>query len=549
VLKGALNSNEKAVELKKVLTKDNRDPLPLSPVEGLALMVLSDLSQRAYKNIRTTAKDHNANIYPSQENILQARNDCYPDLISIEDWKAEIPVQELLNHTCFRLLHLDSIKEELAKLKLKNDSKIHCILNCKWGFDGSSGQSQYKQRFSSTEENFSDSNLFSTTLVPLDLSFGDVSLWRNQTTSSTRFCRPIRIQYIKETEQVLKNEQAYIQNQIDRLEELLVEIPLENGSKVELSISFSMKLTMIDGKAANAICGIKSAQICNICKCSPKEMNRRTENKIHQINPNSIELGLSPLHLWIRFFENIIHISYRIDIKSWQIRAENKQACLEKKLDIQKKFRSQLGILVDFPKDSGSGTSNDRNTARRASKEYKVFARITGVDENLIKRYYVILSVVNSNHKINITKFEEYCSQTFKLYVEKYDWFYMPASVHKVLIHSAKIISNFSLPIGMYSEDAQEARNKDNKNYRLHHARKIDRKKTMEDQFHYLLKTSDPIISTIILDGYTDVLYQINDENDYENDQSSQIEDEMSNDESAKQIEDSNLDLPNDFYY
>ena len=78
-------------------------------------------------------------------------------------------------------------------------------------------------------------------------------------------------------------------------------------------------------------------------------MNRRTENKIHQINPNSIELGLSPLHLWIRFFENIIHISYRIDIKSWQIRAENKQACLEKKLDIQKKFRSQLGISVDFP--------------------------------------------------------------------------------------------------------------------------------------------------------------------------------------------------------
>jgi hypothetical protein len=94
-------------------------------------------------------------------------------------------------------------------------------LNCKWGFDGSSGQSQYKQRFSSTEENFSDSNLFSTTLVPLDLSFGDVLLWRNQTTSSTRFCRPIRIQYIKETEQVLKNEQAYIQNQIDTVQELI----------------------------------------------------------------------------------------------------------------------------------------------------------------------------------------------------------------------------------------------------------------------------------------------------------------------------------------
>ena len=53
------------------------------------------------------------------------------------------------------------------------------------------------------------------------------------------------------------------------------------------------------------------------------------------------------------------------------------------------------------------------------------------------------------------------------------------------------------LPIGMTSEEALESRNKDNKQFRLHHARKDSRSHTIEDQFHYLFITSDPTISTI----------------------------------------------------
>ena len=46
------------------------------------------------------------------------------------------------------------------------------------------------------------------------------------------------------------------------------------------------------------------------------------------------------------------------------------------------------------------------------------------------------------------------------------------------------------LPIGMTSEEALESRNKDNKQFRLHHARKDSRSHTTEDQFHYLFITS-----------------------------------------------------------
>ena len=72
----------------------------------------------------------------------------------------------------------------------------------------------------------------------------------------------------------------------------------------------------------------------------------------------------------------------------------------------------------------------------------------------------------------------------------------MPASMHKLLVHSGQIIANFELPIGMYTEEAQEARNKDSKHIREHHTRKISRILTITDQFNQLHVTSDPIVSS-----------------------------------------------------
>ena len=73
----------------------------------------------------------------------------------------------------------------------------------------------------------------------------------------------------------------------------------------------------------------------------------------------------------------------------------------------------------------------------------------------------------------------------------------MPASLHKILIHGHLIIDSLSLPIGFYSEEAGESRNKDIKNYRLYHSRKDRRLHTNEDQVHYLCATSDPFISSL----------------------------------------------------
>ncbi|XP_065665488.1 uncharacterized protein LOC136086917 [Hydra vulgaris] len=112
---------------------------------------------------------------------------------------------------------------------------------------------------------------------------------------------------------------------------------------------------------------------------------------------------------------------------------------------------------------TGSGNTNDDNTARRAFKNSEVFSEITKVD-------YL------------------YCTETAKRIVSLYDWYVKPPTVHKLLLHSSSISHKLLLPIGLYSEDSLESLNKQIRNSRLKHTAKISRLNTMMNQMHYLLK-------------------------------------------------------------
>lgn len=83
------------------------------------------------------------------------------------------------------------------------------------------------------------------------------------------------------------------------------------------------------------------------------------------------------------------------------------------------------------------------------------------------------------------------------MYVNLYGWYYMPASVHKILIHGKSIIESFLIPIGDLSEEAQETRNKDFKHFREFNTRKHNRLATNKDIIHKLLISSDPYISSL----------------------------------------------------
>ncbi|KAL4714339.1 hypothetical protein ACJJTC_009691, partial [Scirpophaga incertulas] len=151
-------------------------------------------------------------------------------------------------------------------------------------------------------------------------------------------------------------------------------------------------------------------------------------------------------------------------------------------------------LLVDIVKQ-GFGTTNDGNTARKFFREYEKSANITKIDENLIKLFAVVLQVISSGHAIHIERFRTYCRETAELFVHHYPWYNMPASVHKLLIHGADICRHFScLPIGIMSEEATEARNKEFRYSIEHHTRKFQNN---ENILHNLLITSDPFISHI----------------------------------------------------
>ena len=123
-------------------------------------------------------------------------------------------------------------------------------------------------------------------------------------------------------------------------------------------------------------------------------------------------------------------------------------------------------------------------------------SKITGVDKELITRLGVLLTALNSGFEINHQKYKSYALLTAQLYVSKYHWYYMPVSVHKMLMHGAEVVNDLCIPIGHSSEEGMEAKHKDLRKIRLHHTCKSSRIKINEDLVHWLLIMSDPIIAS-----------------------------------------------------
>jgi len=67
---------------------------------------------------------------------------------------------------------------------------------------------------------------------------------------------------------------------------------------------------MVDGKVINTQCN-SSSQICNICNCTPKNMNNLEKVNSLKCNNEYLKYGLSPLHGWIKCLECMLHISYK----------------------------------------------------------------------------------------------------------------------------------------------------------------------------------------------------------------------------------------------
>jgi hypothetical protein len=167
------------------------------------------------------------------------------------------------------------------------------------------------------------------------------------------------------------------------------------------------------------------------------------------------------------------------------------------KKKVQLAFQDEMGLIVDRPKTGGSRTSDDGNTSRRAFQNEQLFSEITGINVELIKMFHVILTCMTCSFELDVDLFREHCTITVRFFVKCYPWYYMPQSFHQMLIHVPTVVDHMELPIGLLSEEAQEARNEDFKQYREHYARKCDRIKCNDDIFKRLFCSSDPVISSL----------------------------------------------------
>lgn len=463
-------------------------PVAFTNDEALALFIDLKLTKSKYKLLKKRFKEKNADILPSYKNITTAKLQCYPQSsdIQVNENGATIKLQGLLDHTAKRIFDIEEVHSNHDIKDIKNFK-----LKVKYGCDGTSGLNPYKYTSEYYQNPSSNSSLFLVSMVPLSLQSADesITVWQDNKTSSPNSCLPIAIHFEAETKGKIIQELENIKKQINRLKKGKFEI---NG--IIYNVDYELMCTMVDGKVCQVITETNSASNCTVCGATPVEMNDLKKIKAKDENVDSFQYGLQTLHAWIRFMECILHIAYKITIQQWKCKGqEQKKICQERKQLIQTEIRKRLGLIVDAVRQ-GSGSTNDGNTARKFFANYEIISEITGVNCQLLKNMYIILQVMSCGKAIDVIKFQNLATETAKIYVQNYSWYYMPASLHKVLIHGAKIINSFVIPIGQLSEKAQESRNKDIKRSRESNTRKMSFTNMVEDLIHHLLISADPYL-------------------------------------------------------
>lgn len=242
-------------------------PTPKSTTEfseedSLALVLNLGLSRNKYEIIRKALIDKQWGYLPSTKLLQATKAKILPSEMYVDDTAAKIRLSDLLQNTASRII--SEFSEE--QMELCNNSEITLI--CKWGCDGSSGFSEYKQQSGSSTDY---STIFMASLVPLRMrlynesssssstnSFQD--MWINSTPGSKFLCRPIRFEYVKEDRNTTQTLVDDIRKEIADLVPIFVEI----CGRIT-KVSFQLHLTMIDGKVANAITETRSYWKCNIC--------------------------------------------------------------------------------------------------------------------------------------------------------------------------------------------------------------------------------------------------------------------------------------------
>lgn len=480
----------KKILKKKVSEAKKSEVRKATSCEAIDFHLRNRFSERQYKNIRLFSKSHGADIYPTYNFLIAMKNQCYPEDIFVNEFEASVSLQNMFNHTTKRMYEF--LKSEIVtKMNVSHDDWEFEYM---YGMDGSSGFSHHNLEMNHNQQ--TDQHVFAVSCVPLRIKSSCYGIiWENPSPSSVRFCRPLHIMFAKETTELTLKLHHDLKAEIENLEPLTFN--LYDGSEQSISVEGRFTLCMIDGKTMVAVSGARSVQSCPICDQTPSELCKRENwgSEKFAPKPGRLVFGISPLHLYIRLFEALLHIGYLNVLK--KSRSSQLPQVMENKKIVKEKFKNLMFLTVDSVTPQG-GSTNNGNTARKAFGNVDLFAECLGLNENekvIIVMLRNILLAVSSQLPINSEKFYNYCYHIYNKYFELFAWQPMTPTLHKVLVHGAEIINASPFPLGVLTEESAESRNKFMKHDRKYHARLSNRVDNLTDIFHNALQLSDPYFS------------------------------------------------------
>lgn len=215
ILNKVVQNPEQPAKIRKLLDTPQVLFRRKTPEEALAYILNNSLSKSVYIDTRLESISSGADIWPCYNIVREVKSQCRPlkEDILIQESKAEVSLQSLLNHTVRRIVKMQS-EVIIQYMKNVNVTDTEAVFMCSWGFDGSSGYSAYKQSYASISENVhsNDENLFVTALIPLRLSVASFILWNNLASQSARFCRPIEMEFVRESIDVVKKKKMTLKS-------------------------------------------------------------------------------------------------------------------------------------------------------------------------------------------------------------------------------------------------------------------------------------------------------------------------------------------------
>ena len=172
---------------------------------------------------------------------MKDKEESYPKNVLATEYKAEVSLQDLFNHTAGRLLKsLDIRLSDIDNFDVRNNEILD--LSIKLGYDGTAVNAYRQMRMDPTESHSDDHILFTSSAPLLLVRKSDSKeLWKNPNPSSSNYVRPVKLEYIRETKDNIKKEKLNLEEQMKNLKDLVLP---------GYTIKFNTSLTMIDGKVS-----------------------------------------------------------------------------------------------------------------------------------------------------------------------------------------------------------------------------------------------------------------------------------------------------------